>query len=150
MKISTKGRYALEAVVDLACHSKTELESLRSIAERLSISKNYLEQLFVGLKKAELVDSVRGARGGYRLAKAAEETTVGEVLRAVEGSLSPVACLDEESCGQEAGRYQACATRVVWQGMLDEINKVVDTVTIGDLAACCEQMNQGGTIEYYI
>ena len=90
MKLSTKGRYGLRAVVDLALHQEEEAVSLSSIAERQHISMSYLEQLIARLKKAGIVGSVRGAQGGYMLAKPAGEISVGEILRALEGSLNPV------------------------------------------------------------
>lgn len=133
MKISTKGRYALEAVVDLAVFSTSGLESLKNIADRLNISKNYLEQLFVVLRQKGIVDSVRGAQGGYRLARAAHEMKAGDVIRAVEGPLSPVSCLDVRKCNQPCGSYDLCVTRILWQKLMDEINEAVDAVTIEDL-----------------
>ena len=92
MKLSTKGRYGLQAMVDLGVYSKEKHISLKSIAERLSMSENYLEQLMALLKKKNLVTSQRGAQGGYALAKEPEEITIGEILRALEGSLAPTDC----------------------------------------------------------
>ncbi|MBC7959976.1 MAG: Rrf2 family transcriptional regulator, partial [Vallitaleaceae bacterium] len=133
MKISTKGRYALEAVVDLAVYSNNGLESLKNIADRLDISKNYLEQLFVSLRQKGIVDSVRGAQGGYKLSKPAAELTAGDVVRAVEGPLSPVACLDDDNCNQPCGSADLCVTRILWHKLMIEINEAVDAVTIDDL-----------------
>ena len=92
MKLTTKGRYGLRAVIDLAMYAKTEPVSLSDVAERQNISISYLEQLIAKLKKAGIVQSTRGAQGGYALAKEPEEISVGEILRALEGSLSPVDC----------------------------------------------------------
>ena len=92
MKLTTKGRYGLRAVIDLAMYAKEEPVSLAEVAERQSISISYLEQLVAKLKKAGIVQSTRGAQGGYALAKEPEEISVGEILRALEGSLSPVDC----------------------------------------------------------
>jgi Rrf2 family protein len=150
MKISTKGRYALEAVVDLSYHAKDELESLKSIAKRLNKSKNYLEQLFVLLRQNNIVVSIRGSQGGYKLAKEASKITAGDVVRAVEGSLAPVACLDFSNKEQCCGDYEKCVTRVVWKKMMDEISNVLDDVTIQDLKDCYEKMNKENIIEYYI
>ncbi|NDL68760.1 RrF2 family transcriptional regulator [Anaerotalea alkaliphila] len=135
MKISTKGRYALEAVVDLAVNSTDHLQSLQQIAERLDLSKNYLEQLFGTLRKKGIVNSIRGAQGGYLLARAPEAITAGEVIRAVEGPLSPVVCLDDGKCQQACTDFEMCVTRIVWQAIMDEINQVADEVTLQDLVS---------------
>lgn len=150
MKISTKGRYALEAVLDLAVYSQGELESLNNISERLNISKNYLEQLFSILRKKEIVASVRGAQGGYRLARSAKEVTAGEVIRAVEGPLSPVSCIDEGKCNHSCNDYNTCITRELWQKMMDEINRAADSVTIDDLVLAYGKMKKKDAIDYFI
>ncbi|PKM51162.1 MAG: Rrf2 family transcriptional regulator [Firmicutes bacterium HGW-Firmicutes-7] len=149
MKISTKGRYALEAVLDLAVYSEVELESLNNISERLQISKNYLEQLFSVLRKKEIVASVRGAQGGYKLARSSKQITAGEVIRAVEGPLSPVSCIDEGKCNN-TGEYKECVTRLLWQKMMDEINRAADGVTINDLVQSYGKMKKKDAIEYFI
>ncbi|PKM93875.1 MAG: Rrf2 family transcriptional regulator [Firmicutes bacterium HGW-Firmicutes-1] len=150
MKISTKGRYALEAVLDLAVHSQTEVENLNNISERLKISKNYLEQLFSVLRKKELINSVRGAQGGYRLARSADKITAGEVIRAVEGPLSPVNCIEEGKCDDPCNDYSTCVTRLMWLRMMDEINKAADSVTISDLVDAYGKMKKKDIIEYFI
>jgi len=150
MKISTKGRYTLEAVVDLAYHSELALESLKNVADRLSISKNYLEQQFVLLRKIGIVESVRGPQGGYKLAKLPSEITVGEILRAVEGNLSPVTCAETGECNQPCGDYNLCVTKTVWQNMMLEINKVVDGITIEDLVKAYKDQQTMDVIEYFI
>lgn len=150
MKISTKGRYALEAVLDLAVYSQGELESLNNISERLNISKNYLEQIFSILRKKEIVASVRGAQGGYRLARSAKEVTAGEVIRAVEGPLSPVSCIDEGKCNHPCNDYNTCITRELWQKMMDEINRAADSVTIDDLVLAYGKMKKKDAIDYFI
>ena len=132
MKLSTKGRYGLRAMLDLALYSNDAYVPLCQIAERQSISENYLEQLFAKLKKAKLVKSTRGAQGGYSLAKTAREITVGDILRALEGSLTPVDCSmlnDELECNEE----DYCVTKYVWKKISDSINKVVDEITLKDL-----------------
>jgi len=149
LKISTKGRYALEAVLDLAVYSEVELESLNNISERLQISKNYLEQLFSVLRKKEIVASVRGAQGGYKLARSSKQITAGEVIRAVEGPLSPVSCIDEGKCNN-TGEYKECVTRLLWQKMMDEINRAADGVTINDLVQSYGKMKKKDAIEYFI
>jgi Rrf2 family protein len=150
MKISTKGRYALEAVVDLACHSDERLESLKNIAQRLGKSKNYLEQLFIQLRKAGVVESIRGAQGGYRLAKHPQDITVGDVVRPVEGSLLPVHCLKESEGGLPCENELFCPTISVWAKVGEEINQIMEQVTIQDLLSCYQQALTKQELEYYI
>ncbi|MBU9737260.1 RrF2 family transcriptional regulator [Diplocloster agilis] len=132
MKMSTKGRYGLRAMIDLAVHSEEEAVSIASIAARQDISESYLEQLIAKLKKAGIVTSTRGASGGYKLAKPAQEISVGDILRALEGSLDPVECpgiSDEGGCSG-AG---ACVTKYVWQRINDSVNKTVDEIYLSQL-----------------
>ena len=132
MKISTKGRYGLRAVIDIAQYSEIEPVSIHSIAARQGISEGYLEQLMVRLKKAEIITSIRGAGGGYVLAKDAEQISVGDVLRALEGSLQPVDCTafsQEDSC-QASG---VCVTKYVWQRINESINQTVDEINLKQL-----------------
>lgn len=133
MKLSTKGRYGVMAMLDLALHNSEGQVPLKSIAERQAISENYLEQLFALLRKAGLVNSIRGAMGGYMLAESADKITVGSILRALEGSLAPVDCVveDEPALCSKSG---CCATKVVWEKIRDSINEVVDSITLEDLA----------------
>lgn len=149
MKISTKGRYALEAVVDLAYHAQEELESIKNISDHLGVSKNYLEQIFVHLRKKGIVDSVRGAQGGYRLAKPSALISAGDVIRAVEGNLLPVACVENQVCVQDEGACEACITQSFWFKMTDAINQVVDHISIADLVEDYEK-RQVPSIEYFI
>lgn len=132
MKISTKGKYALEIIVDLAMHSdEGHLESLKNIAARRALSEKYLERIIKALKDAKLVRSVRGAYGGYCLAKSADKMIVTEVLNAVEGELAPVACLTQETdCGIDC---DTCPTRDTWGQMWKQILSVTDSVTIADI-----------------
>lgn len=131
MKISTKGRYALRLMLDLGSQKSQELVSLRDVSQRQQISIKYLEQISSALCRAELLQSGRGARGGYRLTRTPEEYTVGEILRAAEGSLAPVTCLVEEEVACD--RAEGCATLAFWQGLADVINRYVDSVTLQDL-----------------
>ena len=131
MKISTKGRYALRLLVDLADYNTGENISLKDIAARQEISFKYLEQIITMLNRAGLVRSVRGPQGGYRLAKRPEEYTVGEILRLTEGSLAPVSCLDEEE--NNCPRKEECATIELWQELYQAILGVVDHTTLADL-----------------
>lgn len=131
MKISTKGRYAVRVMLDLALHNTGECIKVKEIASRQGISDKYLEQIIAVLNKAGYVKSVRGAQGGYRIARAPEEYTVGMILRLTEGSLAPVACLEEGYT--ECERCDTCETLSVWQELYEAVNHVVDGVTIADL-----------------
>ncbi|MDR1558465.1 MAG: Rrf2 family transcriptional regulator [Clostridiales bacterium] len=134
MKISTRGRYGLRAVIDLASHDG-ECVSAGSIASRQGIPEHYLEHLLARMNKAGFVKSVRGLYGGYRLNRPAEQITVGEVLRALEGSMYPVECLsdtDAGSCG--SGGCAGCVTKPVWEKLYDSINEVLESYTLSDLA----------------
>lgn len=134
MKLSTKGRYGLRAFIDLAVYEEEEPVSLASIAARQEISLSYLEQLMAKLKRAGLVESIRGVNGGYRLAKPAEEISVGDVLRALEGDLAPVECAgirpDAENHCTGSG---SCVSKIVWKRINDSINQTVDSIFIGEL-----------------
>lgn len=132
MKLSTKGRYGLRALIDLAVYSENETVSIASIAARQNISESYLEQLIAKLRKAGLVTSIRGAGGGYKLAKPAEEISVGDILRALEGNLDPVECpgLKEESACDGS---EFCVTKYVWQRINDSINQTVDEISLSRL-----------------
>ena len=132
MKISTKGRYGLRAVLDIAMHD--EASSVSSIAARQFISENYLERLIAMLKKAGIVNSLRGAQGGYVLARSSEEISVGEVLRALEGDLNPVDCSELDGSGEFCEGADTCVTKFVWKRISDSINQAVDNLMISELA----------------
>ena len=131
MKISTKGRYALRLMIDLAQHDAAGYIPLRDISKRQEISAKYLEQIVVQLSRAGLVTSTRGAQGGYQLARHPAEYTVGEILRITEGSLAPVACLDHDPV--ECSRADKCITLGIWRGLYDIVNKYLDSVTLEEL-----------------
>lgn len=131
MKISTKGRYALRLMLDIALNSTGEYITIKSIAARQSISEKYLEQIISLLNRAGYVKSIRGSQGGYRLAKEPAFYTIGMILRLTEGSLVPVDCLDDER--DECSRNQGCITRQVWSELYDAICSVVDRITLQDL-----------------
>ncbi len=134
MKLTTKGRYGLRAVIDLAMYAKAEPVSLSDVAERQNISISYLEQLVAKLKKAGIVQSTRGAQGGYALAKAPEEISVGEILRALEGSLSPVDCSAIDGEGEtECSASNFCVTKYVWKRINDSINETVNNMFLSEL-----------------
>lgn len=146
MKISTKGRYAVRVMLDLAVHNTGECIKVKTIAQRQEISEKYLEQIISILNKAGYVKSTRGAQGGYRIAGEPSNYTVGMILRLTEGSLSPVACLDDDV--NECERCDTCETLSVWKELNDAINEVVDHVTIEDLAQ--RQMARENAINYSI
>lgn len=131
MKISTKGRYALRLMLDLALNDTEKPVRIREIAKRQNISDKYLEQIISILNKARFVRSIRGPQGGYLLTKKPEEYTVGMILRLTEGSMAPVDCIDEEvsSCP----RMDDCATSIVWHRLNDAISDVIDNITLADL-----------------
>lgn len=131
MKISTKGRYALRLMIDIAIYAKSRPISIRDIALRQNISDKYLEQIIATLNKAGYVKSARGPQGGYTLTKAPENYTVGMILRLTEGSLAPVVCLEDEV--NQCERCDCCATLKVWKKMDDAIKGVVDSITLADL-----------------
>ncbi|MCH5291111.1 MAG: Rrf2 family transcriptional regulator [Treponema sp.] len=145
MKISTRGRYALRFMIDLAQHDSTEYTALKDISERQGISVKYLEQITSLLSKFGLLQSVRGPQGGYKLAKVPSAYTIGEILRITEGNLAPVACLQQpvNSCP----RAQGCATLNLWAGLSKVINDYLDSKTLEDLV----KSNTGADdIDYYI
>ena len=129
MKISTKGRYALRVMIDLAVNDKGDYVSLKDISNRQEVSLKYLEQIMAMLNKAGYVKSTRGNNGGYRLAKSPEEYKVGDILRKTEGDLAPIACVN----GEECGKRENCKTFKFWQGLDNVLNEYVDSKTLGDL-----------------
>ncbi len=139
MKISTRGRYALRLMLDLAVYSEGKAVSLRDVAKRQMISDKYLEQIVTPLSKAGLVRSVRGANGGYLLTRHPEEYTVGDILRPLEGDLAPVECAtDAEFCQ----RCNECVTVALWQEIHKAVSQVVDNTTLADLVRRQEQMKK--------
>ena len=133
MKISTKGRYGLRAMIDLAIHYSEGQITLSSIAERQEISESYLEQLLNSLKKAGLVNSTRGHQGGYILAKDPEEITLFSIVEELEGTLSPVHCVDTDQT-LECKRKNICASKSVWEKVRNSICNALDNITLRELA----------------
>jgi len=131
MKVSTKGRYALRLMVDLAERNTGEFISLKDISARQEISTKYLEQIVVQLCKAGFLKSVRGPQGGYKLSREPKDYTAGEILKVTEGSLAPVACLGEEM--NDCPRYSQCSTIVFWEGLNKLIQEYVESVTLQDI-----------------
>ena len=131
MKVSTKGRYALRLMLELAKGSEDEMIRVKDIAERQEISEKYLEQIIVALKKAGFVKSLRGAQGGYCLAREPKSYTVGMILRLTEGSMAPVACMEDEE--NHCDRAATCSTLRLWRMVDDAMRGVIDKVTLQDL-----------------
>lgn len=148
MKISTKGIYAIEAMTDLAIHSTDSVESIKNIAERRNLSEKYLEQIVGALRRAGLIQSTRGALGGYSLSREPGEITVLEILEATERNLVPLECLHKTSdCGINCDK---CATRVMWNMMWLEIKGVMENVTLEDIMKQSVVEQHENAIEYYI
>lgn len=131
MKLSTRGRYGLKAMFQLAIHYGEGPIPLKSIADEQNLSENYLEQLVSVLRKEGLLNSVRGSQGGYMLAKPPRDITVGSTLRALEGSLAPVDCVINEE--YECDKEESCVTKLVWERIRDSIDEVVDSITLQDM-----------------
>lgn len=149
MRLSTKGRYGLKAMLDLAINGQNGHIALNSIAERQNISEHYLEQLIAVLRKAGLVESMRGAQGGYILARSPKDITVGDILRTLEGSLAPVDCVVENK-EHECSQADYCVTKPIWLKVRDSINKVVDSITLQDLVDDYKEVYAQATDMYYI
>lgn len=129
MKLSTKGRYGVKAMVDLAINYGEQPVSIKNISQRQNISEYYLEQLFSSLKKAKLIKSIRGAQGGYILNKAPEEITIQDVINVLEGPIEVSNCLEEVTCNN----IDCCATRLLWKKIKDSIDSVTSSITLKDI-----------------
>ena len=131
MLVSTKGRYALRVMVDLAEHQNDGYTAMKEVAARQEISLKYLERILPALAKNGMIEGITGKGGGYRLTKAPEEYRVGDILRLAEGDLVPVACME---CGAEpCGRQAECRTRDLWKGFQKVMDDYFDNVTLADL-----------------
>lgn len=142
MRLSTKGQYAVRAMVNLACHAGDKPVTLRDISVEEGISLSYLEQLFVKLRKGKIVKSVRGPGGGYVLAKPSLSISVGEVIAVVEEPLNPVACLDDDALACD--RATRCITQRVWRGLAVKIAEFLNSVSIEDLSREAKAAAGGG------
>lgn len=132
MRLSTKGRYGLKAMFQLALHYGEGPIPLNNVAQEQKISESYLEQLVATLKKNGFLESVRGAQGGYYLSKSPSEITVGNILRALEGDIAPADCvIDGDDINCERAEY--CVTKLVWEKIRDSIDDVVDSITLQDM-----------------
>ena len=138
MRVSTKGRYALRMMLDLAIHDTGEYISLKDISERQGVTVKYLEQIVTALTRSGMVRSQRGNNGGYRLSRRPSEYTAGDILRVMEGSLSPIACVEE---GGSCERSEDCAVQPFWNNFAKVINDYVDSVTLQDLKDQANALN---------
>ena len=141
MKFSTKSRYALRLMAELARYAPGTTVSLKEISERQNLSLKYLEQIVTPLARMGLVKSERGSQGGYRLTKAPADYTAGEILRAIEGSVAPIPCLGSET--NECPMSDQCFTLPFWAGLDDVINQYIDSVTLEQLAQSLPAVKEG-------
>lgn len=140
MKISTKGTYGLEALVDLALHESEGPVSLKNIAERGGFSEAYILQIFLVLRRADIVTSIRGSQGGYTLSRSPSEISVGDVLEALEGPLAPVSCIIKD-CKNPCNRYDRCVTRNLWERIMGELSMLSRSISIADLVHSYYEIN---------
>lgn len=147
MKISTKGRYGLRALVDLASHSTSEAVSLASVANRQKISVNYLEQVFATLRKAGLVKSIKGPQGGYMLAMKPGEMQVADILTALEGKFS---IIDEVASQEQQDKVQKAINELVWEKINQQVNHYLESTTLADLVEEYQKLNGEEEYMYYI
>lgn len=140
MKLSTKGRYGVKAMVDLAVHYEKEPVSIKSISERQKISEYYLEQLFSPLRKEGIIKSIRGAQGGYVLGKDPKEITVYDIMTVLEGEIEISDCIENESCNN----IDCCATRHLWLKIKESIDSVTKNTTLYDIVEDYNKINNRG------
>ena len=141
MRLSTKAQYAVRALIDLSLHSGGNPVSLREISQREDIPLNYLEQLFLRLRKGRIINSVRGPGGGYLLARSGRQITVSEIVATVEEPLNPVSCLDEG--GKRCHRGSRCVTHNVWKGLGENIRGFLDAISLEDLTRQAQEGTDG-------
>lgn len=144
MKISTKGRYALRMMIDLAEHNDNGFVALKEIAERQDISKKYLEQIIPILNRSGMLITNRGYQGGYKLGRKPADITVGEILRNTEGSMAPVACLEQTP--NQCAKCGYCVTLPIWQGLEKVVNEYLDGISLQDII----DQNKSGNSDYII
>jgi Rrf2 family protein len=154
MRLSTKSRYGVRAIFDIAYHSEGLETQVNDISRRQEISPRYIEQIFQKLKKAGIIGSKRGPKGGYFLVKKPQEITVGEIIRVTEGDIDPVLCLDPEDPDQPCGRSKECVTRIIWNEAGNRLKEYFDSVTIRNLCENAQEMGikkeMRGRLMYYI
>ena len=150
MKLSTKGKYGVKALFELAMHQGNTPVSLKTIAERQDLSEHYLEQLVAPLRKAGLVTSVRGAQGGYMLARPAAQITVGDIIRVLEGPIGYADCATEAGVENGCEKADECLAHGVWEKVRDAIVKVVDGITLEDLCRQAREEAERQNLVYQI
>jgi Rrf2 family protein len=154
MRLSTKSRYGVRAIFDIAYHSEGLETQVNDISRRQEISPRYIEQIFQKLKKAGIIGSKRGPKGGYFLVKKPEEITVGQIIRVTEGDIDPVLCLDPDDPDQPCGRSKECVTRIIWNEAGNRLKEYFDSVTIRNLCENAQEMGikkeMRGRLMYYI
>ncbi|OGQ00281.1 MAG: Rrf2 family transcriptional regulator [Deltaproteobacteria bacterium RBG_19FT_COMBO_46_12] len=154
MRLSTKSRYGVRAIFDIAYYSGGLETQVKDISRRQEISPRYIEQIFQKLKKARIIDSKRGPTGGYFLVKRPDDITVGEIIRVTEGGIDPVLCLNPKDPGQPCGRSEECVTRIIWKEAGNRLKGYFDSVTIKDLCEKAREMRIGKELDqsftYYI
>jgi len=141
MRLSTKSRYGVRVIFDIAYHSEGLETQVKDISRRQEISPRYIEQIFQKLKRAGIIDSKRGPKGGYFLNRKPDEITVGEIIRVTEGDIEPVLCLDPNDRGRPCGRSKGCVTRIIWNEAGNRLKEYFDSVTIKNL---CEKAQKIG------
>ena len=147
MRLSTKGRYGARAMLDLALNSGKGPVLLRDIAKRQEVSEKYLEHSITTLRKAGLVRSIRGARGGYMLAKSPSQIRLSEIMEVLEGSMAPVECVDDPQVCQRA---QLCVTRDIWAKMKEAIDNILESITLQDMVERQNRKKNSKAIVYNI
>jgi Rrf2 family protein len=140
MRLSTKSRYGVRAIFDIAYHSEGLETQVKDISRRQEISPRYIEQIFQKLKRAGIIDSKRGPKGGYFLIRKPDEITVGEIIRVTEGDIDPVLCLDPNDRDRPCGRSKECVTRVIWNEAGNRLKEYFDSVTLKDLCEKAQKM----------
>ncbi|UNC91424.1 RrF2 family transcriptional regulator [Candidatus Contubernalis alkaliaceticus] len=133
MKLTTKGEYGVRAMVVLALNYRDGPTPIKEIGRREGISPQYLEQIFLDLRRADLVNSIRGAKGGYTLARHPSEISIGDVVRVLEGPIAPMECVAEGSDSDCCERTEGCLTRGVWEKLRDRMNEVLDDISLEDM-----------------
>lgn len=151
MKLSTKGRYGVKALFELAMQQGLGPVALKTIAERQGLSEHYLEQLAAPLRKAGLITSIRGAQGGYTLGRPPEQITVGDIIRVLEGPIAVAECASEDGMdGHHCGNAYHCSARGVWEKVRDSIVAVVDSITLEDLCREAREEQERQNFVYHI
>ena len=140
MRLSTKSRYGVRALFDIAYHSEGLETQVKDISRRQGIPPRYLEQIFQKLRRSGIIGSKRGPSGGYFLNKKPEEITIGEVIRTTEGNIAPVLCLDPEDKSQPCGRSGECVTQVIWNEAGNRLKEYFDSITVKDLCQMARTM----------